>query len=80
VPEWIQTYEKTGGFKLPPRETTAAPLRKSWVVLTYRRTKLFCCNAAKIAGGFDYAARKHFAQHGENSWAVLTYRRTKLFR
>jgi hypothetical protein len=39
VPEWIQTYEKTGGFKLPPRETTAAPLRKSWVVLTYRRTK-----------------------------------------
>jgi hypothetical protein len=34
------------------------------VVLTYRRTKLFCCNAAKIVDGFKpktYAARNYSA-------------------
>jgi len=51
VPEWIQTYEKAGGFKLPLRKITAATLRKSRAALTTRREAVRH-GTAKIGGRF----------------------------
>jgi len=45
VPEWIQPYEKIGGFKLP--------LRENILLQRCECAKLFCGNGPKIVGGFN---------------------------